>query len=93
MTKPNEHGSAPATPSPIYRHSSETQRSENDAGGKLRQQYQWPISIGAETMTALADLNVIALTTTAKAASARKAKTSPRWSHSLRPISRSFRRC
>jgi len=42
MTKPNEHGSAPATPSPIYRHASETQRSDSDAGGKLRQQYPQP---------------------------------------------------
>jgi hypothetical protein len=42
MTKPNEHGNAPPMPSPIYRHASETQRSDNDAGGKLRQQYQRP---------------------------------------------------
>jgi hypothetical protein len=35
----NEHGHAPSDlKEPIYRHSSETQRSDNDAGGKLRQQ-------------------------------------------------------
>jgi hypothetical protein len=39
-TKVNEHGNTPPDlKSPIYRHASETQRSDNDAGGKLRQQY------------------------------------------------------
>jgi hypothetical protein len=35
MTKINEHGSAPETPSPIYRHASETVRSTNEAGGEV----------------------------------------------------------
>lgn len=39
--KVNEHGIAPPDLK-IYRHSSETQRSENDAGGKLRQQVTQP---------------------------------------------------
>jgi hypothetical protein len=39
----NEHGHAPSDlKEPIYRHSSETQRSDNDAGGKLRQQVTQP---------------------------------------------------
>jgi hypothetical protein len=39
--KVNEHGIAPADIK-IYRHASEDQRSDNDAGGKLRQQVQMP---------------------------------------------------
>jgi hypothetical protein len=39
MTQPHEHRDTPPVKSPVYRHASETQRSDNDAGGKLRQQY------------------------------------------------------
>jgi hypothetical protein len=36
MTKVNEHSLPDAKPAaPIYRHSSETARSQNDAGGKI----------------------------------------------------------
>jgi hypothetical protein len=36
MTKVQEHGSAPPDlKSPVYRHSSESNRSTNDAGGKI----------------------------------------------------------
>jgi hypothetical protein len=37
--KVEEHGSTPKDlPSPVYRHSSETVRSQNDAGGKVPDQ-------------------------------------------------------
>jgi hypothetical protein len=40
--KVEEHGSTPKDlPSPVYRHSSETARSQNDSGGKVpTQQYE-----------------------------------------------------
>jgi hypothetical protein len=38
-TKVNQHAETPPLAAPVYRHSSETQRSDNDAGGILRQQY------------------------------------------------------
>jgi hypothetical protein len=42
MTKINQHGETPRdVKSPVYRHSSETLRSPNDAGGKIdRGQYE-----------------------------------------------------
>jgi hypothetical protein len=43
MTKINEHGETPPSVKP-HRHSSETVRSPNDAGGKLpREQYERPL--------------------------------------------------
>jgi hypothetical protein len=36
MTKVEQHGSTPSDlKSPVYRHSTETARSQNDAGGKV----------------------------------------------------------
>jgi hypothetical protein len=45
--KINEHGLTPKDlPSPVYRHSSETARSQNDAGGKVpTQQYTTPVLV------------------------------------------------